>query len=166
MDRFHPTAYGAGDRGYVVSQGWPPIIIHSSTDCVTAVNVSVKDQLTLSSGVAIGSTIVSSCSNPQSHLWHTWLTRTTPGQQLSLFVIPSIVIVAWMTRFPLGLLFDPFESVALYLASTFPPRCSVNHRQLIVPCVFVVHTMNYVVADGRSNWMEGFILICMSLLVP
>ena len=26
-----------------------------------------------------------------------------------------------------------------------------------------VHTMNYVVADGRSNWMEGLILICMFL---
>lgn len=31
------------------------------------------------------------------------------------------------------------------------------------PRVFVVHTMNYVVADGSSNWMEGFILICASL---
>jgi len=33
------------------------------------------------------------------------------------------------------------------------------------PRVFVVHTMNYVVADGRSNWMEGFILICTSLIL-
>jgi len=38
---------------------WPLIVIHSSIDCVTAINVSVRDQLTLSSGVAIGSTIVS-----------------------------------------------------------------------------------------------------------
>ena len=29
--------------------------------------------------------------------------------------------------------------------------------------VLTVHTMNYVVADGRSNWMEGLILICMFL---
>ena len=37
----------------------PSTVTHSSVDCVTAVNVSVKDQLTLSSAVAIGSTIVS-----------------------------------------------------------------------------------------------------------
>ena len=88
-------------------------MIHSSADCVTAVNVSVKDQLTLSSGVAIGSTIVSACLlRCESH-------NHVSEQQLSLFVIPSIVIVAWITRFPLGLLFDPFESVALYLASRY-----------------------------------------------
>ena len=34
-------------------------MIHSFADCVTAVNLSVKDQLTLSSSVAIGSTVVS-----------------------------------------------------------------------------------------------------------
>jgi len=60
VDGSHSIAYGAGDRGYVVPQRWSSIVIDYSTDCVTAVNVSVKDQLTLSSGVAIGSTIVSS----------------------------------------------------------------------------------------------------------
>jgi len=108
-----------------VSKEWTALIllptVRAIADCVTAVNVSVKDQLTLSSAVAIGSTI-----------------------QLSLFVIPLIVIVGWMTGFPLGLLFDPFESVALYLA---------------------ISTMNYVVADGRSNWMEGFILICFYFII-
>ena len=39
----------------------PSTVTHSSVDCVTAINVSVKDQLTLSSAVAIGSTIVSGC---------------------------------------------------------------------------------------------------------
>jgi len=28
-----------------------------------------------------------------------------------------------------------------------------------------VHTMNYVVADGSSNWMEGFILICFYVII-
>lgn len=28
---------------------------------------------------------------------------------------------------------------------------------------FTVHTMNYVVADGKSNWMEGLILVCKSV---
>jgi len=108
-----------------VSKEWTALIllptVRAIADCVTAVNVSVKDQLTLSSAVAIGSTI-----------------------QLSLFVIPFIVIVGWVTGIPLGLLFDPFESVALYLA---------------------INTMNYVVADGRSNWMEGLILLSFYLII-
>lgn len=41
--------------------------------------------------------------------------------------------------------------------------CSAHFRRTGPHRIFVVHTMNYVVADGRSNWMEGFILICMSL---
>ena len=45
-----------------------------------------------------------------------------PEQQLSLFVIPAIVIIAWITGYPLGLLFDPFESIALYLASMCFPQ--------------------------------------------
>lgn len=108
-----------------ISKEWTALIllptVRAVADCVTAINVSVKDQLTLSSAVALGSTI-----------------------QLSLFVIPLICIVAWITGYPLGMLFDPFESVALYLA---------------------IHTMNYVVADGRSNWMEGFILICFYVII-
>lgn len=108
-----------------ISKEWTALIllptVRAIADCVTAINVSVKDQLTLSSAVAIGSTI-----------------------QLSLFVIPLICIVAWITGYPLGMLFDPFESVALYLA---------------------IHTMNYVVADGRSNWMEGTILICFYVII-
>ena len=59
MDGSHSIAYGAGDCGYVCIRRVTVIVIHSSADCVTAINVSVKDQLTLSSGVAIGSTIVS-----------------------------------------------------------------------------------------------------------
>ena len=35
------------------------MVADPNVDCVTAINVSVKDQLTLSSAVAIGSTIVS-----------------------------------------------------------------------------------------------------------
>ena len=38
------------------------------------------------------------------------------GQQLSLFIIPFIIIIRWITGIPFSLLFDPFESVALYLA--------------------------------------------------
>jgi Ca2+:H+ antiporter len=90
--------------------------INAMAECLTAVSVSVHDQLTLSMSVAIGSSI-----------------------QTILFVMPSVVLLGWATNKPLSLLFDPFESVVLYLSVT---------------------TMNYVVGDGKSNWMEGVILIC------
>ncbi|KAF9810036.1 hypothetical protein IEO21_07154 [Rhodonia placenta] len=63
-------------------------IVSSIAECVTAVNVSVKDQLTLSISVAVGSTI-----------------------QTALFVIPFMVILGWILNKPLALLFDPFETV-------------------------------------------------------
>ncbi|KAI0671627.1 Sodium/calcium exchanger protein-domain-containing protein [Trametes maxima] len=108
-----------------ISKEWIGLIllptVSSLAECVTAINVSVKDQLTLSISVAVGSTI-----------------------QTALFVIPSMVILGWILDKPLALLFDPFESVVLYIS---------------------VHTMGYVVADGKSNWLEGVILVCLYIVI-
>jgi Ca2+:H+ antiporter len=60
-----------------------------------------------------------------------------------LFVIPFTVILGWMIGRPLTMLFDPFESIVLF---------------------FSVLTVNYVVQDGKSNWLEGMILICLCVL--
>ncbi|KAG6872394.1 hypothetical protein C0995_010092 [Termitomyces sp. Mi166 len=114
-------------------------IVGNAAEHVTAVTVSVKDKLTLSLSVAVGSSI-----------------------QIALFVIPLvisyglseygthvslynsfIVTLSWMLGKPLTLLFDIYESVTLFLS---------------------VLTVNYVVQDGKSNWLEGFIL--MSIREP
>ncbi|KAF9223872.1 calcium/proton exchanger [Gyrodon lividus] len=96
-------------------------IVGNAAEHVTAVTVSVKDKLTLSLGVAVGSSI-----------------------QIALFVIPFIVTLAWMLGKPLTLLFDPLQSIVLFLS---------------------VLTVNYVVQDGRSNWLEGMILMCLYLIL-
>ncbi|KAG5726554.1 Vacuolar calcium ion transporter [Termitomyces sp. T112] len=96
-------------------------IVGNAAEHVTAVTVSVKDKLTLSLGVAVGSSI-----------------------QIALFVVPFIVTLAWILEKPLTLLFDPYESVTLFLA---------------------VLTVNYVVQDGKSNWLEGFILMCLYVIL-
>lgn len=96
-------------------------IVGNAAEHVTAVTVSVKDKLTLSIGVAVGSSI-----------------------QIALFVIPFIVTLAWILGKPLSLLFDPLESVVLFLS---------------------VLTVNYVIQDGRSNWLEGMILMCLYLIL-
>ncbi|KAI0264387.1 calcium/proton exchanger [Gloeopeniophorella convolvens] len=96
-------------------------IVGNAAEHVTAVTVSVKDKLTLSLGVAVGSSI-----------------------QIALFVIPFITILGWIMGKPLTLLFDPFESIVLFLS---------------------VLTVNYVVQDGKSNWLEGMILMCLYLII-
>lgn len=103
-----------------ISKEWIALILlpmmNCIAECITAVNVSRRDHLTLSVSVAVGSTI-----------------------QTALFVIPFMVILGWILEKPLPLLFDPFESIVLYIS---------------------VHIVGYVVADGKSNWLEGAILIC------
>ncbi|KAH9917029.1 Sodium/calcium exchanger protein-domain-containing protein [Fomitopsis serialis] len=115
MDNLSPT----------LSKEWIGLIllptISSIAECVTAVNVSVRDQLTLSISVAVGSSI-----------------------QTTLFVIPFMVLLGWILDKPLPLLFDPFETVVLYIS---------------------VHIMGYVMADGKSNWLEGVILISLYLVI-
>ncbi|QRV75506.1 Sodium/calcium exchanger protein [Ceratobasidium sp. AG-Ba] len=64
--------------------------------------------------------------------------------QIALFVIPLLVIIAWGLDKPLTMLNDPFESVVLFLS---------------------VLVVNYVVSDGKSNWLEGMILMMLYVIV-
>ncbi|GAA6011543.1 hypothetical protein JCM10207_002653 [Rhodosporidiobolus poonsookiae] len=86
-----------------------------------AVSVSVHDKLDLSLGVAVGSSI-----------------------QIALFVIPFMVTLGWIMDKPLSLLFNPFESITLFLS---------------------VLLVNYTVQDGRSNWLEGFLLMAVYIII-
>ncbi|KAL0954849.1 hypothetical protein HGRIS_003788 [Hohenbuehelia grisea] len=96
-------------------------IVGNAAEHVTAVTVSVKDKLNLSLGVAVGSSI-----------------------QIALFVIPFIITLAWILDKPLTLLFDPYESITMFLA---------------------VLVVNYVVQDGKSNWLEGMVLMCLYVIL-
>jgi len=113
------TSTGHISKGFVGLILLP--IVGNAAEHATAVTVSVKNKLTLSLGVAVGSSI-----------------------QIALFVIPFIVILGWILGKPLTLLFDPFESIVLFLA---------------------VLTVNYVVQDGKSNWLEGMILMCLYVII-
>ncbi|TFY53839.1 hypothetical protein EVJ58_g9216 [Rhodofomes roseus] len=115
---------GLTDSGHIQKE-WVGLIllpiVGNAAEHVTAVTVSVKDKLTLSLGVAVGSSI-----------------------QIALFVIPFIVILSWIIGKPLTMLFDPFESIVLFLS---------------------VLVVNYTVQDGKSNWLEGMILMCLYLII-
>lgn len=54
------------------------------------------------------------------------------------------------------LLFDPYESVAMFLAGKHFNTIRYCHSTDLFA---VVLTVNYAVQDGKSNWLEGFILM-------
>jgi Ca2+:H+ antiporter len=58
--------------------------------------------------------------------------------QIALFVAPVLVIVGWLTGQPMDLDFNPFELVAVMVA---------------------VLIANSISSDGRSNWLEGTLLL-------
>ncbi|KAK7050953.1 hypothetical protein VNI00_005065 [Paramarasmius palmivorus] len=64
--------------------------------------------------------------------------------QTALFVIPLMIQLAWFMGKPLSLLFDPFDAIVLYIS---------------------VQTLSHVVSDGRSNWLEGAILVCLYVII-
>ena len=66
-----------------------------------------------------------------------------------------MVLLGWVLDKPLALLFDPFESIVLYVSG----KSLSKFYHATITHFFSVHTMGYVVADGKSNWLEGIILM-------
>jgi len=116
-------------QGAAVQWGIPQIfigvillpIVGNAAEHATAITAAYRNKMELSLGVAIGS-----------------------STQICLFLIPFLVIVAWMIDKPLSLYFQIFETSAVFSAA--------------VLC-------NFVCAEGRSNWLSGVMLICAYLIV-
>nr|AVR29894.1 putative calcium-hydrogen exchanger 2 [Ganoderma lucidum] len=64
--------------------------------------------------------------------------------QFTLWWMPFLVLLGWWTGRPMHLLFDYFE-VALLLGSCF--------------------LVNYVTADSKTNWVEGFIMVAFYVMI-
>lgn len=97
-------------------------IVGNAAEHVTAVTVALKDKMDMSIGVALGSSM-----------------------QVSLFLIPLLVIVGWGVGNPdMNLSFDVFQ-VAITFVS--------------------ILLVNYLTQDGESNWLEGLLLICLYLII-
>ena len=64
--------------------------------------------------------------------------------QIAIFVTPFIVILGWMMGKSMTLYFNIFETVALFVTA------------------FVV---NFLVLDGRSNYLEGSLLIAAYVII-
>ncbi|KAF8331982.1 Sodium/calcium exchanger protein-domain-containing protein [Cantharellus anzutake] len=115
---------GLTQSGYI-SEEWTGLILlpllGDTRELITAVSGSVRDRLDVSMGVAVGSSM-----------------------QIALLVIPFLVVLAWIIEKTLTFLFDPFESIVLFLA---------------------VLTVAFAISDGRSNWLEGLILLSLYVIL-
>jgi Ca2+:H+ antiporter len=64
--------------------------------------------------------------------------------QIALFVTPLVVILGWITNHAMSLYFTLFETICLFVTT------------------FVV---NFLVLDGKSNYLEGILLIASYILI-
>lgn len=97
-------------------------IVGNAAEHVTAVTVATKDKMDLAIGVAVGSSM-----------------------QVSLFLIPLLVIVGWgMGIEEMNLAFDNFQIAVLFVS---------------------VLLVNYLIGDGESHWLEGFQLMCLYIII-
>jgi Ca2+:H+ antiporter len=60
------------------------------------------------------------------------------------------------------LLFDPYESIVLFFTGMF----CFNLKFVVILLIrsWIVLIVNYSLQDGKSNWMEGFVLMCKCTL--
>jgi Ca2+:H+ antiporter len=66
------------------------------------------------------------------------------SMQIALLVTPFLVILGWIIGQPMTLHFQTFETVVFFLS------------MLVV---------NYVVIDGKSNWLEGAMLLGLYIII-
>ncbi|GJE87088.1 calcium/proton exchanger [Phanerochaete sordida] len=64
--------------------------------------------------------------------------------QIAAFVVPLLVIVGWITHHDLTLFFADFETIVLFVS---------------------VLLVNFLIQDGKSNYMEGIMLITLYCVV-
>ncbi|CAI5736837.1 unnamed protein product [Hyaloperonospora brassicae] len=96
-------------------------VVGNAVEHVTAVKVALNNKMELAMGVAVGS-----------------------ATQVSLFVVPVVVLSGWFMDRAMTLAFPQFE-ILIYLMS-----------------IIIVYA---IIADGKSNWLEGSMLLTAYALV-
>ncbi|KAJ1993395.1 hypothetical protein GGI25_001963 [Coemansia spiralis] len=64
--------------------------------------------------------------------------------QIALFVLPFLCILGWIIGQPMTIYFSPFTTVVLFVT---------------------VLLVNYIIGDGRTNWLEGLVLIIAYIII-
>ncbi|KIO34739.1 hypothetical protein M407DRAFT_89616 [Tulasnella calospora MUT 4182] len=103
----------------------------------------------------IGVVLIPLVSNAAEHVTAVWMAAkgkmdltigiaVGSSIQIAVFVIPLLVLVGWGIHQPLTLYFSDFETVSLFVS---------------------VLLVNLLVQDGKSNYMEGIMLITLYLVI-
>ena len=117
-------------------------IVGNAAEHATAVTVACKDKMDLAIGVAVGSSL-----------------------QIALFVLPFIVIVGWcMGNSAMNLSFDGFQVAVLFVAVLLG-MCSWSLIGTVVCMSLTLSPVNYLIADGKSHWLEGCMLTTLYLII-
>lgn len=66
------------------------------------------------------------------------------SMQIALFLTPFLVVVGWIIHQPMSLYFQTFETAVLFVS---------------------VLSVNYIIMDGKSNWLEGAMLVGIYIIV-
>lgn len=94
-------------------------IVGNAAEHATAITMAYKSKMDLALGVALGS-----------------------ATQISLFVVPVMVLTAWAIGQPLDLFFGAYETVVTFVATV---------------------VLGFAVADGETNWLEVCDAACAQL---
>ena len=115
-------------------------IVGNAAEHVTAVVVAIRDKMDLAMGVAIGSSI-----------------------QIALLVTPFLVIVGWIIGRDMTLHFETCKfNPKNYLGIKFLPFFLIVQTVAFAVSVLVV---TYTVQDGKSNYLEGAMLLGLYLII-
>ncbi|KAJ2725770.1 hypothetical protein GGI07_000976 [Coemansia sp. Benny D115] len=90
-------------------------IAASAAEHTMSITVALRNKMDLCITVAVGSSM-----------------------QMTLFVLPVLIIIAWILNRPLTLFFDDFETTTMLIS---------------------VLVINYLIMNGRSNWLKGAMLL-------
>ena len=117
-------------------------IVGNAAEHATAVTVACKDKMDLAIGVAVGSSM-----------------------QIALLVLPLLVVIGWIADKPtMNFNFDPFEVIVLFV-SVLLGKYSCPGQLVIVADADFSSSVNYLIADGKSHWLEG-VLLQVSVVEP
>ncbi|EPT04113.1 hypothetical protein FOMPIDRAFT_1022179 [Fomitopsis schrenkii] len=103
----------------------------------------------------IGVILLPIVANAAEHVTSIWMARKNKmaltigicvgsSIQISAFVVPLLVIVGWITNHNLTLFFSDFETIVLFVS---------------------VLLVQFLIQDGKSNYMEGMMLMTLYLVI-
>ncbi|RIB15046.1 Sodium/calcium exchanger protein [Gigaspora rosea] len=96
-------------------------IVGNAAEHVTAVIAARKDKINIAISIAVGSSM-----------------------QVSLLIMPILVILSWIINQQMSLLFNSFETIILFIS---------------------VLITNYIIQDRESNWLEGVMLLATYIII-